>query len=91
MGAHATPPGVWLRMPAVLRSGPYRVYFFSHESNEPAHVHVDRGGATAKFRLGPVEPARNSGFSAREMTRIRRMLVFDEARLQEAWNDYFEA
>ena len=23
-------------MPTVLRSGPYRVYFFSHERNEPA-------------------------------------------------------
>lgn len=29
-------------MPTVLRSGPYRVYFFSHDPNEPPHVHVDR-------------------------------------------------
>ena len=28
-------------MPTVLRSGPYRVYFFSHDPNEPPHVHVD--------------------------------------------------
>jgi hypothetical protein len=28
--------------PAVLRSGPYRFYFVSHDLHEPAHVHVDR-------------------------------------------------
>jgi hypothetical protein len=25
-------------MPNVLRTGPYRIYFYSHEPNEPAHV-----------------------------------------------------
>lgn len=29
-------------MPTVLRSGPYRLYFYSHEPNESPHVHVDR-------------------------------------------------
>jgi len=29
-------------MPTVLRKGPYRVYFFSHDMTEPPHVHVDR-------------------------------------------------
>ena len=28
-------------MPTVFRSGPYRFYFYSHEPNEPPHVHVD--------------------------------------------------
>jgi hypothetical protein len=29
-------------MPTVLHSGPYRFYFWSHELNEPPHIHVDR-------------------------------------------------
>ena len=29
-------------MPTILTSGPYRIYFYSHEPNEPPHVHVDR-------------------------------------------------
>lgn len=41
-------------MPTALRSGPYRVYFFSHESNEPAHVHIDRDQASCNFWLSPV-------------------------------------
>ena len=41
-------------MPTVLRSGPYRFYFYSHEPNEPPHVHVDRDDLSAKFWLQPV-------------------------------------
>ena len=36
-------------LPTVLREGPYRIYFFSHETSEPPHVHVDRDDSTAKF------------------------------------------
>ncbi len=36
-------------VPTILRVNGFRVYFFSHEPNEPAHVHIDRGDATAKF------------------------------------------
>lgn len=62
-------------MPTVLRNGPYRVYFYSHEPNEPAHVHVDRDDDSAKFWLEPVALARNYGFSAVELRRIHRMLA----------------
>ena len=31
---------------------PYRLYFYSHEPNEPPHVHVDRDDQSAKFWLG---------------------------------------
>ena len=34
-------------MPTILRSGPYRIYFYSHEPNEPPHVHVDHEGERA--------------------------------------------
>ncbi len=55
-------------MPTVLRSGPYRVYFFSHESNEPAHVHIDRDQASCKFWLSPVTLASNLGFKSSGIT-----------------------
>jgi hypothetical protein len=76
-------------MPTVLRSGPYRVYFYSHEPNEPPHVHIDRDAATAKFWLDPLELAQNLGFSALELARIRRMLLSEQAALLKAWHDYF--
>lgn len=78
-------------MPTVLRAGPYRVYFFSHEPNEPPHVHVDRDESSAKFWLAPVALARNLGFSARELVRIAAILEEHEAQLLEAWHEYFGA
>ena len=76
-------------MPTVLRSGPYRVYFHSHEPNEPPHVHVDRDADSAKFWLAPVALSRNLGFSAQELRTIERLLTQHEETLLEAWNDYF--
>lgn len=76
-------------MPTVLRSGPYRVYFFSHEPSEPPHVHVDRDDQSAKFWLGPVALARNLGFAASELRRVQRLIEDHEQRLLEAWYDYF--
>ncbi len=75
--------------PTVLRSGPYRVYFHSHEPNEPPHVHVDRDDRSAKFWLEPVALARDFGFRPVELRRIRRILMEHEAALVEAWHDYF--
>lgn len=41
-------------MPTVLRSGPYRFYFYAGDRAEPLHVHVERDDAEAKFWLDPV-------------------------------------
>jgi hypothetical protein len=75
-------------MPSVLRSGPYRVYFHSHEPNEPPHVHVDRDDRSAKFWLEPVALARNLGFPARELTQIERLIHQNRRTLLEAWNEH---
>ena len=77
-------------MPTVLRRGPYRVYFFSNDREEPPHVHVDRGGATAKFWLTPVALSRNGGFPGRELRTIASMLEANETGLLEAWHAFFE-
>ena len=57
-------------MPTVLRSGPYRFYFYSHEPNEPPHIHVDRDDLSTKFWLSPVQLAGNFGFRAHELCEI---------------------
>jgi hypothetical protein len=76
-------------MPTVLRVQGFKFYFFSHEPNEPPHVHVDKGGKSAKFWLSPVTLARNVGFSAVELRRIQRLAVTHQDLLQEKWNEYF--
>ena len=78
-------------MPTVLRTGPYRFYFYSHEPNEPRHVHVDRDDLSAKFWLEPVELAVNFGFSAVELRRVQSVVESNQGTFIEAWNGYFGA
>lgn len=75
-------------MPTVLRPGPYRVYFYSHDLREPPHVHVDRDPDSAKFWLEPVQLSRNLGFSAHELRRIQRILEQEHERILEAWHEH---
>jgi hypothetical protein len=76
-------------MPTVLRLGPYRFYFYSHEPNEPPHVHVDRGSESAKFWLEPVSLARNIGFSAKELGDLMRLVRDNREHLSECWYAFF--
>ena len=73
-------------MPTLWRSGPYRIYYCSHDiQNEPPHVHVDRENLSAKFWLSPVALARNLGFSPVELRRIERLLQGHQRELLEKW------
>jgi hypothetical protein len=76
-------------VPTALRTGPYRFYFYSHEPNEPPHVHVDRDDLSAKFWLVPVALARNFGFSAKELARVESLVEENRDMLLEAWNGHF--
>jgi hypothetical protein len=78
------------RVPTILRRGPYRVYFFSHDLREPPHVHVDRDDRSAKFWLSPIALARNIGFSAIELRKVERFLREQENNLTDAWHDFFD-
>lgn len=75
-------------MPTVLRSGPYRFYFYSHEPNEPPHVHIDRDDLSAKFWLQPVGLARNFGFSPAVLRRLQKLVIQHQTELLEAWNGH---
>ncbi|MCA9947291.1 MAG: DUF4160 domain-containing protein [Anaerolineales bacterium] len=76
-------------MPTILRIGPYRFYFYSHEPNEPPHIHIDRDDKSAKFWVNPVSLARNLGFKANELRQIERIVTENEATVLEKWNEYF--
>lgn len=77
-------------MPTVLRTGPYRFHFFSHEPNEPPHVHVSRNGKGAKLWLMPVSVAANLGFRPKELGIIRKIVIRNQRQLVEAWFGYFD-
>ena len=61
-------------MPTVLRSGPYRFYFYCHVPNESPHVHIDRDTDSAKFWLEPIALVRNLGFGGHELRVIEKIV-----------------
>ncbi|MFQ5646274.1 MAG: DUF4160 domain-containing protein [bacterium] len=76
-------------MPTVLRIGAYRFYFYSYETTEPPHIHIDRDNSSAKFWIDPIGLARNFGYSPKELTKLRAMVIEHRSRLMESWNGYF--
>lgn len=59
--------------PTVLRSGPYRFFFYAGDRHEPTHVHVERDASKAKFWLEPISLVEH-GFLP---CRAQRHLSFD--------------
>ena len=76
-------------MPAVLREGPYRFFFYAGDRNEPKHIHVARDNQVAKFWLEPVRLEMSGGLRRSEIRRIQRTVEENRRALLEAWDDYF--
>ncbi len=68
--------------------GPFRLYFYSFDCNEPMHVHVRRERSTCKFWLQPIALAANSGFSPRDLNTIRNLIESHRSRIEEAWHEH---
>ena len=76
-------------MPAVLRVGPHRFFFYAGDGDEPPHVHVERDDSEAKIWLDPVRLERSGGFSGKELRRIEQITAEHHQKLMDAWNDFF--
>lgn len=76
-------------MPTILRIGPFRFFFYSNESGEPAHIHIQRENMLAKFWLQPVALASSTRFSPKELRKLEVLVNENKALLLEAWNEYF--
>ena len=76
-------------MPTVLRSGPYRFFFYASNGVEPPHVHVERESSRAKFWLSPVRLQESGGFARAEIRRLTALVEANQDLVLQAWNDYF--
>jgi hypothetical protein len=76
-------------MPTVLRTGPYRFFFYAGDRHEPPHIHVERENYTAKFWLDPIRLQQSGGFRRNEITRIRRLVEEYREHLLRSWDEYF--
>ncbi len=78
-------------MPTVLRVHGYRFFFFSREGTEPPHIHVESAENYAKFWLDPVAIAKSIGYNAKEIGRVRNLVLRHHDLFAERWNEYFSA
>jgi len=76
-------------MPTVLRSGPYRAFFYAGDRYESPHVHIERDRSKAKYWLEPVALVSSSGFSRGELMDIYRLISDQQVLLLGKWHDYF--
>jgi hypothetical protein len=76
-------------MPTVLRSGPYRFFFYAGDRDEPQHIHIERDDRIAKFWLDPIRLQSSGGFSRMEIARMERLVRDHRVVLMEAWDEYF--
>jgi hypothetical protein len=77
-------------MPTVLRVKGHRFFFFSHEADEPPHIHVAHAENYAKFWLNPVSLVWNIGFRSHELTELRRLVEDNRRMFEEKWHEHFE-
>ena len=82
-------PSKILPMPTVLRSGPYRLFFYSADRGEPRHVHVARDDCRAKFWLDPVRLDDSTGFAPSELGKLEAIVTENATLLRKAWDDFF--
>lgn len=77
-------------MPTIKNiDSPYRFFFYSHESNEPVHVHVSKDGATCKLWMKSMELASNEGFKKHELKEILETAWKHKDIIIEAWKKHF--
>ena len=84
-----SPCNLGVRLPTVLRSGPYRFFFYMADRHERPHVHVVRGDMEAKLWLDPVNIARAGSFGLVELRRIERIIEENRYALLEHWDASF--
>lgn len=76
-------------MPTVKNiAGPYRLFFYSFDCNEPKHIHIQRETLMCKFWLEPISLSHNRGFSPKELNAIRRIVETNRTQIVEAWHEH---
>jgi hypothetical protein len=77
-------------VPTIDDIGPYKLFFYSSEGQEPPHVHIRRSRATAKLWLTPVRIARSRRFADHELRELVRIVEEHLPSILKAWYEHFD-
>ncbi len=77
-------------MPTVLRIKGYRFFFYSNETDEPMHIHIEKAEAIGKMWIHPtIEEVYFYGFTTREIKEVKAIIAEHIELLKSSWNEYF--
>jgi hypothetical protein len=78
-------------MPVVFRYEGFKFFFYSNEGDprESVHIHVRKGGGSAKFWLRPVGLASSDGFDSRTLRELQWIVEEWAALIERAWHEHF--
>ena len=77
-------------MPTVLTVQGFRFFFWSNESDDPIHVHVEKGGAEGKIWLEPIiKVAYMHEFTSRQQKIIMEIITSNLFTFKQKWNEHF--
>lgn len=77
-------------MPTLLVTHGFRFFFYSNETDEPAHVPVVKGDAFGKIWLEPeTEVLYLNGFTSSEEKRVIQIVNENHVNFKLKWNAYF--
>ncbi len=77
-------------MPTVLKILGFKFFFYSNEGNEPIHVHIIKGDATAKVWLEPeIEFEYSYGFTTKEQKKILSLVEENLETIKSKWYEHF--
>lgn len=77
-----------MAVPTVHREAGFVFYFYAEEGNEPPHVHVDKGGGTAKVWLETVRLVWAEDLKVSEVRKALNIVERQRANLLEKWNEF---
>jgi len=74
-------------MPVVMKVGGLKFVIYPHD-HKPAHVHVYKSGASAKFIIETGECIRCVGFSLRAVKLLSKFVIENKVEFLESWKEY---
>lgn len=76
-------------MPTVLREQGFRFHFYPND-HLPMHIHIAKGGASAKILLEPeIDVDKNNGFKPQEIKRIVDIITDHYEYLIKQWHETY--
>ena len=76
-------------MPTILRSGPYRFFFWAYDCQERRHVHIEHDDAIAKLWLEPeVALEDGGGMSRKQLRDIEKIVLENQEELIREWDNF---